>query len=149
MCFWCEWQSYTTIGEGWSFYVCICNNITGVDKSNGGSTGEDNSIIINDKKQLSKELAIKASAHEKEEEGESTLADLTREEVGNDFFDLHETEAFADEEEEILEGIVGLANETNVTLIDTIWYTELEEPTIDRGCFDLDVSKKEWSKSSL
>ena len=83
------------------------------------------------------------SAHEKEEEGESTLADLTREEVGNDFFDLHETEAFADEEEEILEGIVGLANETNVTLIDTIWYTELEEPTIDRGCFDLDVSKKE------
>ena len=111
MCFWCEWQSYTTIGEGWSFYVCICNNITGVDKSNGGSTEEDNSIIINDKKRLSKELVIKASAHEKEEGGEGTLADLTWEKMRDDFFDLHEMEAFADEEEEIPKDIVGLANE--------------------------------------
>ena len=68
------------------------------------------------------------SAHGKEEEGEGegTLVDLIREEMRNDFFDLHEMEAFADEEEEIPEDIVGLADEKNVTLIDTIiWYTEL------------------------
>ena len=54
------------------------------------------------------------------------MADLTREEMRDDFFDLHKMEAFADyKEEEIPEGIVGLANEKNVTLIDTIWYTEL------------------------
>ena len=78
------------------------------------------------------------------------MADLTREEMRDDFFNLHEMEAFADyKEEEIPEGIVGSANEKNVTLIDTIWYTELEEPTIDRSYFDLDNSEKEWSKSSL
>ena len=46
ICFLCEWRSYITIGEGWSFCVCICNNIAGVDKSNGGNTEEDNIIII-------------------------------------------------------------------------------------------------------
>ena len=60
---------------------------------------EDNIDKKNKKQQQLAELTSKAAELEAEDED---LIDPTREEMRDGFFDLHEMEAFADEEEEML-----------------------------------------------